>query len=259
MCIRDRDNVGEVKNSGVEVALDATLLDRSDLEWSTRLTYSHLTSEITELAAPIAIGGRGLQEHREGYPFGAYFMYPVTLEGDQVVVADEREFVGQPTPSYTGALSSTLSLFDGRVRIYGLLEYMGGHKTVNYTETYQCRTAFGTCKARFEKDANGNLTEMARLKGDPAANFQSYHFTYDADFAKLRQVSVNISVPGQWTRYLGAASGDFGIVASNLFTITDYPGTDPEINSQGRENASQREFFSAGVPSALSFRLSLVY
>jgi len=253
------DNVGEVKNSGVEVALDATLLQRSSLLWSTRLTYSHLTSEITELAAPIAIGGRGLQEHREGYPFGAYFMYPVTLQGDQVVVADEREFVGQPTPSYTGALSSTLSLFDGRVRFYGLLEYMGGHKTVNYTETYQCRTAFGTCKARFEKDANGNLTDMARLKGDPAANFQSYHFTYKADFAKLRQLSVNITIPSAWTGYLGADSGDFGIVASNLFTITDYPGTDPEINSQGRENASQREFFSAGVPSALSFRLSLVY
>jgi outer membrane receptor protein involved in Fe transport len=253
------DNVGEVQNDGVEIALDGTILDGSDVNWTGRLTYSHLTSEITKLAAPIAIGGRGLQEHRQGYPFGAYFMYPVTLEGDQVVVADERVFVGQPTPSYTGAFSSTLSLWNGKVRVYGLLEYMGGHKTVNYTETYQCRTVFATCKARYQRDANGNPTDMARLKGDPAANFQTYHFTYKADFAKLRQLSVNFAIPGTWTRYLGAESGDFGIVGSNLLTFTDYPGTDPEINSQGRENASQREFFSAGVPSAVSFRLSLVY
>src|SRR5690606_27761959 len=74
------DNVGGVKNNGFEAAIDATLINRESLRWSTRLSATHVKSKITKLAAPIAVGGRGLQEHREGYAYGAYFMNPVSLD-----------------------------------------------------------------------------------------------------------------------------------------------------------------------------------
>jgi len=254
------DNVGQVKNSGVELGVNAALLDRPNLTWDVRATYTHIKSEVTELASPIAIGGRGFQEHRVGYPFGAYFTYPVTLGPDgNVVVSSERVFAGQPTPSYEGSFSSNLSLFGGKLELYGLVEYLGGHKNMNYTESYQCRTVFGTCAAKYERDANGNPTEEAILKGQAGSGAQPYLFLYKADFAKLRQVSARLTLPGDWVQRVGAASGSFTVVGSNLFTLTNYPGTDPEINSQGRSDASQREFFSSGIPAEVGFRFSLVY
>ncbi len=254
------DNVGQVKNSGVELGINATLLDRQSLTWDMRATYTHIKSEITELAAPIAIGGRGFQEHRVGYPFGAYFTYPVTLGADGTVqVASERVFAGQPTPSYQGSFSTNLSLFGGKLALYGLVEYLGGHKNMNYTESYQCRSVFGTCAAKYERDANGNPTEEALLKSGAGAGAQPYLFLYKADFAKLRQVSARFALPGSWAQRIGAESGSLTVVGSNLFTLTNYPGTDPEINSQGRSDASQREFFSSGIPAEVGFRFSLVY
>jgi outer membrane receptor protein involved in Fe transport len=254
------DNVGQVKNSGVETALNGTVLSSTSLDWSFRGTFTTTKSEITILDEPIEIGGRGLQKHEQGYPFGAYFMRPVTINSaGEVEVAEERVFRGQPTPKWSGSLSSTLSLFAGRLTFYGLLDFMGGHKTVNYTEVYECRSVFGTCPAKYEKDANGNLTDMARMKADPGAGRQGYHFLYAADFAKLRTLSVQFAFPSSWARLLGAETARFSVIGSNLLTITDYPGVDPEINSQGRSAASQREFFSAGHTSTVLGRLSLTF
>jgi len=254
------DNVGQVKNSGLELALDVTLIDRPEMNWEMRGAFTHLSSEVTKLAAPIALGGRGFQEHREGYPFGAYFTYPVTLGADgKVQIAGERVYSGQPTPSYEGSVSSSLTLWDGKLSFYGLVEFLGGHKNMNYTESYQCRTVFGTCEAKYERDASGNPTEMAILKSQAGSGAQPHLFLYDASFAKLRQISARVALPAAWAQRLGAESGSLSVVASNLFTMTSYPGTDPEINSQGRSDASQREFFSSGIPTELGFRFSLVY
>ncbi len=253
-------NVGQVKNAGVEVGVDASLVDRPGLAWDVRASYTHLSSEVTELSSPIAIGGRGFQEHRQGYPFGAYFTYPVTLGSDgSVQVASDRVFAGQPTPSYEGSFSTNVSLLGGDLVLYGLVEYLGGHKNMNYTESYQCRTVFGTCAAKYERDASGNPTDNAILKGKAGSGAQPYLFLYEADFAKLRQVSARVALPGGLLQRIGADGGTLSLVASNLFTLTNYPGTDPEINSQGRSDASQREFFSSGIPAEFGLRLSLVY
>lgn len=254
------DNVGGVKNKGFEAAVDATLLRSEGATWTARLSATHVTSMITELAAPIPVGGRGLQEHREGYAFGAYFMRPVSIDAnDQVVVAEEPIYVGQPTPTYTGSLSSTVSLLGNRLTLYGQLGMSAGNKQLDYTEVYQCRQSFGTCAAKYERDANGNPTREARLKADPAANFEPYMFLYDGGFVKLRSLSAQYALPDNWAGRLGASRVSVSLTGTNLATWTDYPGPDPEVNSQGRQNASQRDFFSAGQTRAVTFGLILNY
>jgi hypothetical protein len=253
-------NVGGVKNNGFEAALDATLVSRPSLRWTTRLSATHVNSKITKLAAPIPVGGRGLQEHREGYAYGAYFMRPVSLDADgNVVVGGEPVYVGQPTPTYTGTLSSTITLLNGHLTLFGQLAASGGNKQVNYTEVYQCRQAFGTCAAKYERGPDGQPTATAKLKADPTANFQPYMFIYDDSFVKLRSLSAQYTLPATWAGRLGASGASVSITGTNLGTWTDYPGTDPEINSQGRQNASQRDFFSAGQTRSVVFGVALNY
>ncbi|HET7553713.1 MAG TPA: SusC/RagA family TonB-linked outer membrane protein [Gemmatimonadaceae bacterium] len=254
------DNVGGVKNNGFEAAIDATLINRESLRWTTRLSATHVNSKITKLAAPIAVGGRGLQEHREGYAYGAYFMNPVSLDSNgDIVIGPEAIYVGQPTPTYTGTLSSTLTLLNGHLTLYGQLAASGGNKQVNYTEVYQCRQAFGTCAAKYERGPDGQPTREAILKSDPDANFQPYMFIYDDSYVKLRSLSAQYALPSSWASRVGASGASVSITGTNLGTWTDYPGTDPEINSQGRQNASQRDFFSAGQTRSVVFGLSLNY
>lgn len=253
-------NVGGVKNTGFETAVDATFINSESLRWSSRLAVSHVNSEITKLSAPIPVGGRGLQQHREGFAYGAYFMRPVSLDAaGKVVIGADPIYVGQPTPTYTGTLSSTITLLNDRLTLFGQLAASGGNKQVNYTEVYQCRQAFGTCAAKYERGPDGKPTRTAILKADPAANFQPYMFIYDDSFVKLRSLSANYRLPASWVRGIGASGATVTITGTNLGTWTDYPGTDPEINSQGRQNASQRDFFSAGQTRGIEFGLSLTY
>jgi outer membrane receptor protein involved in Fe transport len=213
------DNVGGVKNQGFEAALDATLIRNEGVTWTARVAATHVTSMITELAAPIPIGGRGLQEHREGYAFGAYFMRPVSIDGNnQVVVAADPVYVGQPTPTYTGSLSSTLSLLGNRLTLYGQLGLSQGNKQVNYTEVYQCRQSFGTCAAKYERGPDGQPTTEARLKADPAANFEPYMFLYDGGFLKLRSLSAQYALPDRWAGRLGAERVMLSVTGTNLAT-----------------------------------------
>lgn len=254
------DNVGGVMNRGIEAALDATLLSRASATWTARLSLTHVTSKITKLSAPIAVGGRGLQEHRQGYAYGAYFMRPVSLDANgNVVVADQAVYVGQPTPTYDGSVSSTLSLFGDKLTLFGQVGFAGGNKQVDYTEVYQCRQAFGTCAAKYERGPDGRPTATAILKSDPAANFQPYMFLYDASFVKLRSLSVRYTLPRAVASRLGATGASVSIAGNNLGTWTKYPGSDPEVNSQGRQNASQRDFFSAGQTRSVTFGLLLNY
>lgn len=254
------DNVGEVINKGVEVGLDADLLQNSAVTWNARLTYSGVSSKITKLDVPIAVGGRGLQEHRQGNEYGAYFMKPVSLDASgNVVVAPDAVNVGHPTPDYEGSLSNTLTFLDNKLSFFTQLGYSGGNKMIDYTEVYQCRTAFGTCPAKYERDAAGNQTPLAKLKSDPAANFQPYMFLYDDSFVRLRTISLSYIMPQRLASSIGASSANVSLIGTNFGLWTDYPGTDPEVNSQGRQNASARDFLSLGQPRSLTFSLRLAY
>ncbi len=254
------DNVGEVVNKGIEVGLDADLVQNGFMTWNARLTYAGVSSKITKLEVPIAIGGRGLQEHREGNEYGAYFMKPVSLDAQgDIVIAPEALNVGHPTPDYEGSLSNTLTFLNNKLSFFTQFGYSGGNKMIDYTEVYQCRTAFGTCAARYDRDASGKLTEVGKLKSDPAANFQPYMFLYDGSYVRLRTISLSYVLPERIARTIAASSANLSLIGSNFGLWTDYPGTDPEVNSQGRQNASSRDFLSLGQNRSFSISLRLAY
>jgi hypothetical protein len=49
-----------------------------------------------------------------------------------------------------------------------------------------------------------------------------------SDFARLREVSIEYTMPGTWLSRVGAAAGTISIGGRNLGVWTDYPGLDPE-------------------------------
>ncbi|MCC6774977.1 MAG: hypothetical protein IT360_27670, partial [Gemmatimonadaceae bacterium] len=176
-----------------------------------------------------------------------------------IVIAPLSVNVGHPTPDYEGSLANTLTFLKDKLSFYTQFGYSGGNKMINYTEVYQCRTAFGTCAARYDRDASGNLTRIGKLKSDPAANFQPYMFLYDGSYVRLRTISLSYVVPLQLAQTIGASSANVSLIGSNFHLWTDYPGTDPEINSQGRQNASARDFLSLGQPRTFTISLRLAY
>ena len=78
-----------------------------------------------------------------------------------------------------------------------------------------------------------------------------YYTRADASFWRLRELSLNYTLPSDMLEGWGFSSGSITVAARNLLTITDWTGLDPE--SGGNQNVSRQWQEQHHVPSASTF------
>ncbi|MEO8452674.1 MAG: TonB-dependent receptor, partial [Gemmatimonadota bacterium] len=138
-----------------------------------------------------------------------------------------RLYAGRPTPSWNGSFSTTLRLGQ-RLRILGLLDYVGGHTAVVGDVGAQ-HTFFRNSRASLE----GNpIVEALRL--DP--NGPGSSGLFNAGFARLRTVSATYDLPNKVVSWIGASRGAITVAAENMAflwraqkTSFGAPWIDPEL------------------------------
>jgi 7-cyano-7-deazaguanine synthase in queuosine biosynthesis len=64
-------------------------------------------------------------------------------------------------------------------------------------------------------------------------------FIYKADYLRLRNLSLDYTLPASWTKSMKMSNVTVGVSATNVFTITNFPGLDPEV-VRDFENAQDR-------------------
>lgn len=281
------ENIGEVKNEGWEVQLNARVLQQQDVAWDLTVAASGNENELVELGEgidPIIFGlGGDSQRHQEGYPLGAYFQRPVVsaqdLNGDgvitragcpgtpvigpggiaitpqpacEVVLGDTAVFLGRPFPSREVTISSTVTLFR-LVQVNALLDHRGGYEQFNNTESFRCSSTFQNCRAAFDPTApvEAQARAAAAARGTDAAYIE------DASFWKLREVSVTLTAPTEWARRVGTQQLRLTLAGRNLKTWTDYSGFDPEVNQFGFSDFSTADFLTQPNVRTFNARLQL--
>jgi len=274
-------NVGEIKNTGLELGLDATAFSNRDITWGWRATLSHIDNEVTRLDDPIIFGlGGASQRHTEGFPFASYFAEEVIIDpetGDPRVLTcdedasrgcnpdDNHRFLGQPNPTWEGSLSTTVNLFD-HITVYGLVDFQTGQELFNSTDEFRCgflgggdpvASGAGTCSEMFEKDSDGSYTDAALIAQEASRIGSEAPWIEDADFAKLRTVSVRFQLPEGWTTKLRLQNASITLVGENLVTWTGYDGLDPEINFGGQGAATRADFLT--LPPSRRFLASVSF
>jgi TonB-dependent starch-binding outer membrane protein SusC len=242
------ENIGTVKNSGVEALLNARVLDLPNARWNARLSFATNRNRLTEMDGdPIIFGLASGQQHREGFPLGGFWQFPITWEdasGDgllriqDVVPGDTMEYAGQPFPTRNISFSSDITLWN-LVRLSGLVEHQGGHTQWAGNEEWQC--VFLLCQAL--NDPNTPLDRQARGIGT-WAYFTWWGYLEDASFTKLRELSMTFMAPDDWASRLRLDAISLTLSGRNLATWTNYTGLDPEVNFAGQANFSTAEFQS---------------
>jgi len=86
-------------------------------------------------------------------------------------------------------------------------------------------------------------------------------FLYPGDFLRMKTLSLSYLIAGKWIRNLGMKSARLSLSGQNLFTISRYPGADPEIlvlgqGTQGR-NLTQGFLSSQPVPQVRTLMAGL--
>ena len=283
------ENLGRVDNRGWELQLTSNIVQQENFGWELGIAASGVKNKLVELGegiTPIIFGlGGASQRHQEGFPLGAYFMRPIIswadLNGDGVItragcpgapvigpggvpvaqqppceitIGDTAVFLGSPFPEREISINSSLTLFRW-ARLHALLDYRGGYELYNSTTSFRCASVFQNCQAAF--DPTAPLEEQARAQAVLLGTEAGY--IEDADFWKLREVSLTLTAPTEWARRLRTEGMRLTIAGRNLGTWTDYTGFDPEVNSTGSLNFNAADFLTQPNVRTFTARLDFTF
>ena len=220
--------------------------------WTTTLNLGFNRNKVTALfnGQPFSDGIRSLNRVAVGQPIGAFYTLnflgvdPATgdaiyqdLNGDGSINSDDFTIVGSPHPDYTGGFTSTFSWkgFD----LIGFLTFSQGNEVFNAMRIFSdaggwfLDNQFQDVLDRWQQPGDVTDTPRASYDGASGAAEISSRYMEDGSFWRLQDLTLGYRLPEQWAGRLGFASARFYGSVRNLFTITDYSGYSPDVNSNG--------------------------
>ena len=175
-------------------------------------------------------------------------VYIMDLDGDGKITIDDREIIGNSIPDFFGGFGSTVYWkgfkFDVR------FTYSVGGDRLWKDEMYKAgginsynRTSFVLNSVTM--DPNGIFPRLTHY-GRGRNRIFCDKYLHDASYLKLATVNLSYRFPKSWFGNSLLQSIDITGQATNLFTITNYPGISPDGNFSSR-NAG---FHGAGLDSS---------
>ncbi|HEY0997888.1 MAG TPA: SusC/RagA family TonB-linked outer membrane protein [Gemmatimonadaceae bacterium] len=220
-------NGGKIANQGIEAMVGFTPIQRQDLNWLVRTTYTRYTSEVKDLAGlpafrpPLSgFGGLGVTFIQEGKPLTQLIGRAWDKDGN---VTSGNVQIGNTAPDYRMGLVNDVNWKNLSFGV--VLDYQHGGDIINLTQ--------------FLYDDSGLAADYGskeweyRMKGYNEGVMLPY--IEDASFLKVREVSVGLQLPNSLLSKagLGTRSARIGLSARNLLTFQKYSGLDPEVANLG--------------------------
>lgn len=161
-------------------------------------------------------------------------VYVVDLDGDGVITADgDRKYLGSSNPDVFGGFGSTLYW---KGLMFNLtFSYSIGGKRLWHTEAQK----FGGLNAYNAPDL---VLDSWTVKGKDAKYPVTTHYgvgensvftnrwLHDASYLRLSALNISYRLPQNWFANTLIKGVEATFQATNLFTITKYPGMDPQGN-----------------------------
>ncbi len=249
-------NVGSVRNSGFEGSINYRAFDKRDFTWDVGFIFATLKNEVTSLdssdfsRSEIAYGvtsgeGAGVDNIfriQVGQPvnafFGAVFDGLVDgietyedLNGDGVINADDRRFIGDAQPDFTYSINSNL-----RYKNWDLNLFFRGVSGIDiYNNTAQ---TFGLPTRIGSRNVIRGFIEEGESTTAASRRF-STRFLEDGSFFRLDNFTIGYTLPDGILGFTDSVR--FTLSGQNVFVITDYSGQDPEVSAIASSQSIQTQ------------------
>lgn len=237
-----RINGGELRNTGLEVALNTVNITTREFEWSTNLNITFNNNRITDLAFENdATRETGFSI---GKPIGTFALvkwagvnpangdplyYDKSGNITNVYNSDDAvtEF-GTWDPPRFGGITNTFRYKGIELSLF--ISFQHGNKLLNNQRFFNTNPLnFGQFNQSVEMlDAwrkPGDITNVPRVTAQREFSSQDVE---DASFARIKNLSVSYFLPKQLLDKARLASVKFYLQGQNLYTLTKYSGFDPE-------------------------------
>ncbi|WP_344853918.1 SusC/RagA family TonB-linked outer membrane protein [Pedobacter jeongneungensis] len=235
---------GEVQNKGLEISLNANIIDNDNLSWYVGGNVTFIKNTVKNLTGLIRTGslsgqglsGVNLEVIKNGLPLFAMVTREyngLDAEGFSTYTDDgfTKYYLGNPNPKAIMGLSTSLSY----KKFTFTANLNGSFGQSIYNNTANSVLAISNLGNRNIASALVNSGIQESLANPIAA---SSRYIEKGDYVKLANATINYNVGN-----IGKAIKSLNIYVNgqNLFVITNYTGFDPEVNVNKSIN---------GVPSA---------
>ncbi len=273
-------NIGVMKNSGVEVSLEITPVDKPDFTWMTRAGYSSNHQFITKLykGEPISFNHTDIlypdfyaEENKSlgsitGYSYqgvwddsihsdqingfikyknhkGIAYLKTDTL-GRRVMNENDKTVIGNSIPDFTCNWINMIRYknFSCEMLWYAVI---GVDK---YNATKASTFIAGTNMA-----VRGIILDSMNYITDKVF-YESSFFVEDASFIRLKNLSFTYSQP---KKIASRISVEYTLSFENLLTFTRYTGYDPEATIYTSNNFSDNAMDRGSYPNARGFYFNI--
>lgn len=175
---------------------------------------------------------KGFDFYQDGAAVGDYMF--ADTNGDGYISEADRTAIANPEPKVFGGWSNTLSYKNFTLSM--LFQYQLGGDA--YYSTMQ-ESASGAIGMSILREMYGNTwtpertdAKYAKLMWMPSAytNTQANdRYVYSNSYFRLRNITLSYTFEPVWLERLHVSGASVFFTATNLFTITDWPGLDPDM------------------------------
>ncbi len=256
------DNIGEVRNRGVELLINTVNIDNGTFKWTTSLNFTKNTNEILNLIDDVDELRFGVRDadliHRVGEEIGSIYFYQFDgiwqtdeadealgfnqrpgqvkvkdLNGDGQITDDDRTIIGTVNPDWTGGITNTVSYkgFDFTVFIntrQGAKEFSWFHRSHGWDQDER-PARFNGLDTDYWTPDNPINDWWQPGNGGPWKRTLFYH---DVSFVKVGYMTLGYNFSPKVTEKLKVGGLRIYFTAQNPFIFTSYDGWDPETASR---------------------------
>ena len=261
------NNIGKVRNSGVEIQIDTHNFKNRKFSWDTNFNLSLSRNKLLELGGEQQVISQGERSEcyiaRVGSPLIQFYGYKtngvwnsveeinanphlsndvpgglriVDTDKNGSLTADDRVPLGNPYPDFTWGITNTFQIKDFDISfliqgVQGITVYNGD---VYYNETLKWNKAY--TKDRWVSAENPGSGKVPYLKLGYDICLTDYPLQ-NASYACLRNFTLGYTLPVAAARKMKLSGVRFYVSGSNLFYI--WGGSYKGINPESRITSSQ--------------------
>jgi iron complex outermembrane receptor protein len=226
---------GNIINKGLEVAVNASIIDQKDFGWDFGVNATFISNNVTGINFSIPTGGLSGQGSsgstveviRSGLPINAFYtreylgMDKTTGLASYTDDGDVLHYVGDPNPHKLLGLSTSIRF--QKLTLSANANGAFGHKI--YNETFNNVINVGSLN-------NGKNIALSVYQDPIKESFAnpvtaSSRFLENGNYLKLTNASLNYALGNVGKIFKGI---NVYVTGQNLFVITKYKGFDPEVN-----------------------------
>ena len=249
-------NIGKIENKGLEFNVSANVL-RQGFKWDILAQASMNRNTLLELAGGSDIVGPSfghpyegpLNIMREGESYGAYYGFLQDglnengyykykdLNNDGVVNSLDRVIIGDPNPKLVYSFTNNFSyknfilniFFEGVQGRDIFWATQGTHLGSMQNGHNQLADFFGNYWTTENPDPNAKYQRVSSA----AYNVVSDKAVQDGSYLRLKVITLSYDIPVSKISWIEGAQTY--VTGTNLFSINNYPGLDPDVNTRGNQ------------------------